>query len=106
MAKFRDEGAIYRALVTSQQRELDDLHAIFLLQQQLSFEAQLKERELYEEQIAEFKDKLDRKDFFMQNKKRKWLEIAPASISGMSRASQGKYINTKSVMQTYRKYPT
>ena len=109
MAKFRDEGAIYRALVTSQQRELDDLHAIFLLQQQLSFEAQLKEREereLYEEQIAEFKDKLDRKDFFMQNKKRKWLEIAPASISGMSRPSQGKYINTKSVMQTYRKYPT
>lgn len=78
MAKFRDEGAIHRARVTAQQRELDDLHAKFLLQQQLSFEAQLKEREereLYEEQIAEFKDKLDRKEFFMQNKERKWLEI-------------------------------
>jgi len=78
MAKFRDEGAIHRARVTVQQRELDDLHAKFLLQQQLSFEAQLKEREereLYEEQIAEFKDKLDRKEFFMQNKERKWLEI-------------------------------
>jgi predicted nuclease with TOPRIM domain len=44
----------------------------------LAFEAQLKEREerqQYEEQIAEFKDKLDRKEFFMQNKERKWLEI-------------------------------
>ncbi len=30
---------------------------------------------MYEEQIAEFKDKLDRKEFFMQNKERKWLEI-------------------------------
>lgn len=44
----------------------------------MAFEAQLKEREerqQYEEQIAEFKDKLDRKEFFMQNKERKWLEI-------------------------------
>lgn len=30
---------------------------------------------MYEEQIAEFKDKLDRKEFFMQSKERKWLEI-------------------------------
>lgn len=30
---------------------------------------------MYEEQIAEMKDKLDRKEFFMQNKERKWLEI-------------------------------
>lgn len=38
----------------------------------------MKEREefqLYEEQLAEMKDKLDRKEFFMQNKERKWLEI-------------------------------
>lgn len=25
--------------------------------------------------LAEMKDKLDRKEFFMQNKERKWLEI-------------------------------
>ncbi len=25
--------------------------------------------------VAEMKDKLDRKEFFMQNKERKWLEI-------------------------------
>ena len=44
----------------------------------MNFEAQLKEREnqqLYEEMVAEMKDKLDRKEFFMQNKERKWLEI-------------------------------
>lgn len=49
-----------------------------LLQEQLGFEAKVKEREeiqMYEEQIAEMKDKLDRKEFFMQNKERKWLEI-------------------------------
>ena len=54
------------------------MNAKFLLMQQLQFEAQLKEREeiqMYEEQIADFKDKLDRKEFFMQNKERKWLEI-------------------------------
>lgn len=44
----------------------------------MGFEAKVKEREefqLYEEQLAEMKDKLDRKEFFMQNKERKWLEI-------------------------------
>jgi post-segregation antitoxin (ccd killing protein) len=44
----------------------------------LGFEGKVKEREeiqMYEEQIAEMKDKLDRKEFFMQNKERKWLEI-------------------------------
>ena len=49
-----------------------------LLQEQLSYEAKLKEREeiqMYEELVAEMKDKLDRKEFFMQNKERKWLEI-------------------------------
>ena len=30
---------------------------------------------MYEELVAEMKDKLDRKEFFMQNKERKWLEI-------------------------------
>lgn len=30
---------------------------------------------MYEENLNEMKDKLDRKEFFMQNKERKWLEI-------------------------------
>lgn len=30
---------------------------------------------MYDEMLAEMKDKLDRKEFFMQNKERKWLEI-------------------------------
>jgi len=54
------------------------MQAKMLLQEQLGFEAKVKEREeiqMYEEQIAEMKDKLDRKEFFMQNKERKWLEI-------------------------------
>jgi len=54
------------------------MQAKTLLIEQLSFEAQVKAREeisMYEEQIAEMKDKLDRKEFFMQNKERKWLEI-------------------------------
>jgi hypothetical protein len=54
------------------------MQAKMLLQEQLGFEAKVKEREeiqMYEEQIAEMNDKLDRKEFFMQNKERKWLEI-------------------------------
>jgi hypothetical protein len=31
VAKFRDEGAIYRNRITVQQKELDDLNAKFLL---------------------------------------------------------------------------
>lgn len=30
---------------------------------------------MYDEMLGEMKDKLDRKEFFMQNKERKWLEI-------------------------------
>ena len=44
------------------------MQAKMLLQEQLGFEAKVKEREeiqMYEEQIAEMKDKLDRKEFFM-----------------------------------------
>jgi len=60
------------------QRHVEELQAKLLLQEQLSYEAKLKEREeiqMYEELVAEMKDKLDRKEFFMQNKERKWLEI-------------------------------
>lgn len=30
---------------------------------------------LFEEQITELKDKLERKEYFMQNKEKKWMEV-------------------------------
>ena len=76
--KFQDEIALLRTRVQLHSKQTEELQVRLLLQEQLAFEAQVKEREErqgYEEQIADFKDKLDRKEFFMQNKERKWLEI-------------------------------
>lgn len=76
--KFNDEISLLKGRIASQAKELDECHAKALLLSQLNFEAQLREREqqqLYDEMLGEMKDKLDRKEFFMQNKERKWLEI-------------------------------
>lgn len=45
VSKFKDEGALLRSRIAVQAKELDDLNAKLLLQKQLAFEAQLKERE-------------------------------------------------------------
>lgn len=76
--KFNDEGNVLKSRVSALNRQCDEAQAKILLLQQLNFEASVKEREQqqnYEEMMAEMKDKLDRKEFFMQNKERKWLEI-------------------------------
>lgn len=46
--------------------------------QQICNELQGKETEnaqIFEEQLNELKDKLERKEYFMQTKERKWLEV-------------------------------
>ena len=77
-AKCIDEVTLLTARIKQQQREIDEMQGRMLVTEQLACEAAGKaceEMRMCEEQIAEMKDKLDRKEFFMQNKERKWIEI-------------------------------
>ena len=59
-------------------RERDDAQARQLIMEQISEELQAKEDELannLEEQVKELKEKLERKEYFMQSKEKKWLEV-------------------------------
>ena len=76
--KLNDENTLLRLRIKALYNELDEANAQLLLLQQISNELQTKEAEnnlIFEEQLNELKDKLERKEYFMQNKERKWLEV-------------------------------
>ena len=66
--KFNDENDVLKFRIKSIYHELDESNAQVLLLQQICNELQAKESEnaqLYEEQLNELKDKLERKEYFM-----------------------------------------
>lgn len=76
--KMNDESVLQRLRIKSIYHDLDEANAQVLLLQQICNEYQTKEEEnnqIYEEQMTELKDKLERKEYFMQSKEKKWLEV-------------------------------
>ena len=76
--KFKRENQLLNDQYRSVVKERDDVQAKMLLLEQIAIENRLKdaeETEFYKEQINELQEKLERKEYFMQHKEKKWLEI-------------------------------
>mmetsp|Transcript_22325 Transcript_22325/g.21526 ORF Transcript_22325/g.21526 Transcript_22325/m.21526 type:complete len:95 (-) Transcript_22325:577-861(-) len=59
-------------------KERDSANSRILLLEQINSELKIKEAEYgqtYEEMMNEMKDKLERKELFIQNKEKKWIEV-------------------------------
>ena len=78
LAKLNDENTLLRKRIKQIVQERDDAEAKQLLLEQINCELKTKEYEnaaIYEENMKELKEKLERKEYFMQNKEKKWMEV-------------------------------